>query len=87
MSKQKEVKAPEAIEEKDVKVKKPNIFARFFNYLKDCFHERKKIVWYGKKQTAVATVLVTISIVVLAAVIGGLDYLINILIDLANRIY
>ena len=66
-----------APKEKKPKNKKPNIFKRFFKYLKDCKSESKKIVWATFPSTLKNTILVTVTIVICAAVFFGLDTLFN----------
>jgi preprotein translocase SecE subunit len=81
--------------ESDAPEKKPNKFLlgckRFFgrigNYLHDCVRELKKIVWYGKKPTFTATVLVTGALIVFAVIIGALDFGITQLIKLFADLY
>lgn len=64
-----------APKEKKPKNKKPNIFKRFGKYLKDCKSESKKIVWAPLPATVKNTILVTVTIIICAAVFWALDKL------------
>ena len=55
-------------------------------FLREYKSELKKIVWYGPKQTAKSTVLVVVTIVAAAAVIGGLDFLFSNLLTILGRV-
>jgi len=55
--------------------KKPGIFKRIAKYFKECKSEMKKIVWSSGKQTFNNTVVVIIAMIVIGAVVVGLDYL------------
>lgn len=54
--------------------KKPSIFARMGAALKNFKAEFKKIVWSSKKDTFHNTVLVIVSIIIVAVAIGLLDF-------------
>jgi len=55
--------------------KKPGIFKRLFKFFREVKSETKKIVWSSKKQTFNNTVVVIVAMVVIGAVVVGLDYL------------
>ncbi|MBP5256428.1 MAG: preprotein translocase subunit SecE [Clostridia bacterium] len=52
---------------------KPGLGAKISKFFKDLKSELKKIVWFGKEQTAKSTGLVLIALVVCSAVISLLD--------------
>ena len=53
------------------KEKKPGRVAKFF---RDYKSELKKITWFPKKQVWASTLFVIVSVLVISAVIGLLDY-------------
>ena len=55
--------------------KKPGLFKRIFKYLRECKSEMKKIVWSSGKQTFNNTVLVIVAMIVIGAIVVGLDFL------------
>lgn len=57
------------------KAKKVSIGARIKKFFKDYKSEIKKITWYSREQTLKSSLIVCVMVVVLAIVIGGLDYL------------
>ncbi|MBO4413396.1 MAG: preprotein translocase subunit SecE [Clostridia bacterium] len=64
-------------EKKNLKKKsgsdKPGLGAKISKFFKDLKSELKKIVWFGKEQTAKSTGLVLIALVICSAVISLLD--------------
>lgn len=71
-----------ATAEKSKKAKKANS-AGFF---RSVIAERKKITWYGGKVSVQSTLAVLITMVVIAAVIGGVDWLLGQGVDLVSKI-
>ena len=55
------------------KNKKPNIFARFFKYLKEVKSELVKVTWPAPKQVVRDTLTVIVIVVISAVFIGGID--------------
>ncbi len=53
--------------------KKPNIFSRFFKYLKEVKSEIKKVTWPTPKQVVRDTLTVIIIVVICAVFIGVID--------------
>ena len=64
-----------SVKEKSKKNKKPGIFKRIAKYFRECKSEMKKIVWSSGKQTFNNTVVVIVAMIVIGAVVVGLDYL------------
>ena len=63
----------EAVEKKAAKKSnKPSFGARVGKWFREFKAEFKKIVWYNRKDTFNSTVLVVISVIVIAAVVSGL---------------
>ena len=71
-----------AVEKKDKKKKnvkkssksdKPGLGTKISTFFKGLFSELKKIVWFGKKQTAKSTGLVVVSLIVVSALISLID--------------
>lgn len=60
-----------AVAKKPGKVKK--FFKGFGKFFKEVKAEFKKIVWYGKKQLINSTLVVLFFILVISAVVSGLD--------------
>lgn len=56
------------------KVKKPSIGARIKKFFKDYKSELKKVTWYSREQTLKGSAVVCAVVVVLALIIGGLDF-------------
>ncbi len=54
---------------------------RIFNYLKAAIAEIKKVSWPTKKETMQYTILVIVLSLAVAALLGGLDYIFNWLIQ------
>lgn len=55
--------------------KKPGFFKKLGKFFRECKSEMKKIVWSSKKQTFNNTVVVIASMLVIGAIVVGLDYL------------
>lgn len=55
--------------------KKPGFFKKIAKYFRECKSEMKKIVWSSKKQTFNNTVVVIAAMIVIGAIVVGLDYL------------
>ena len=78
-----EVETTEAPEAKPAKAekhkgeKKPNFFVRFGRKIKklcrDLASEMKKVVWLSKSETKKSSVLVIVTVIVIAAAIGVVD--------------
>ncbi len=76
-------KNTEAVETKDAKVKedkkktskdrKPGLGSKIKNFFKNAKSERKKITWYGKKQTVKSTAVVIVVLVAASVAIGLID--------------
>ena len=62
--------------------KKVSFAAKISRFFKDLKGEMKKIVWPGKKQIINNTGIVIAVVAVCSLVIGGFDYLLNLLIGL-----
>ena len=70
------------VKEKEKKAnKKPGFFKRIFKYLRECKSEMKKIVWSSGKQTFNNTVLVIVAMIIIGAVVVGLDFVFSRLIE------
>ena len=54
--------------------KKPGIFAQIGKFFRGCVSEMKKVVWLSAKDTKKSAILVVITVVVVSAFIGILDY-------------
>lgn len=54
---------------------------KIINYLKASLAEIKKVSWPTKKETTQYTILVIILSLVVAALLGGLDYVFNLIIQ------
>lgn len=57
------------------KTKKPSIGERIKRFFKDYKSELKKITWFSREQTLKSTAVVCVVVIILAAIIGGLDFL------------
>ncbi len=68
------VETKETKSQKPVKAKKPSLGAKIKKAWKEFKAEFKKIVWSSKKNTFNSTVLVIVSMVVVAICVGVLDY-------------
>lgn len=75
-------KAEKAKAKAEKKAKKANS-AGFF---RSVIAERKKITWYGGKVSVQSTLAVLVTMIVIAAIIGGVDWLLGQGIDLVSRI-
>ncbi len=58
---------------KKAKSDKPGLGAKISKFFKDLKSELKKIVWFGKEQTAKSTGLVLVALVICSALISLLD--------------
>ncbi len=65
--------------------KKVGFAAKISRFFKDLKGEMKKIVWPGKKQIINNTGIVIGFVVVASIVVGGFDYLLNLVIGLLAR--
>ena len=65
--------------------KQVSFAAKISRFFKDLKGEMKKIVWPGKKQIINNTGIVIAVVVACSVVIGGFDYLLNLLIGLLAR--
>ncbi len=68
--------------------KKPNVFVRFFKYLRECVGEMKKITWTSPKTATKNFFIVLIVIIVvglfLFALDRGLYYLFSLIINVGS---
>ena len=69
-----------------VKAEKKAKKANSAGFFRSVIAERKKITWYGGKVSVQSTLAVLITMVVIAAIIGGVDWLLGQGIDLVSRI-
>ena len=65
--------------------KKPGFFAKASQFFREMKAESKKVVWPSKKQIINNTGIVIAVVVACSVVIGGFDYLLNLLIGLLAR--
>ena len=72
-------KKVEKVEKK--KSSKPSVFSRIAAWFRSCKSEIKKIVWATPKSTLNNFVLVAVSVVVLSAAIGLVDYIFGLAIN------
>ncbi len=75
-------KAEKAKAKAEKKAKKANSAG----FLRSVIAERKKITWYAGKQSVSSTFAVLVTMVVIAAVIGGVDWVLGQGINLLSRI-
>ncbi len=54
--------------------KKPNVFVRFWRFLRESFREMKKVSWPTGRQTMKNSAVVLVCIVVVALILAVLDY-------------
>lgn len=73
-------------EKSKVKAEKKAKKANSAGFFRSVIAERKKITWYGGKQSVQSTLAVLVTMVVIAAIIGGVDWLLGQGIDLVSRI-
>jgi preprotein translocase subunit SecE len=63
----------------DNKNKRPNIFQRFWNkireFLRETIGELRKVNWPTRKEALRLTQIVIVVIFIMAAILGGLDFL------------
>lgn len=81
-------KQPKTAKKKD---KKPNFFVRMgkriARFWRDYTSELKKVVWMSGKELRKSTLLVVVSVVVISAVIGLIDYGLTEAIQGAARLF
>ena len=82
----KPVKADPKPAAKAKKSNKPSLLKRLGTFLKECWAERKKIVWYSKDQTIHSTLLVLASLIVCSIVISFLDFGFSSVISMLSRL-
>ena len=73
-------------EKSKVKAEKKAKKANSAGFFRSVIAERKKITWYGGKQSVQSTLAVLVTMVVIAAVIGGVDWLLGQGVDLVSKI-
>ena len=73
-------------EKSKVKAEKKAKKANSAGFFRSVIAERKKITWYGGKASVQSTLAVLVTMIVIAAVIGGVDWLLGQGIDLVSRI-
>ena len=67
--------------------KKPGLAARVAKYLREMRSELKKVVWPSQKQLINNSLIVIVSVVVVGAVIAGVDFVFRSIIDMIIRIF
>ncbi|ATE57467.1 MULTISPECIES: preprotein translocase subunit SecE [Actinosynnema] len=55
------------------KEKRPNIFARFFRYIREVVGELRKVIWPTRKQMVTYTSVVLVFVAFMTALVFGLD--------------
>ena len=73
-------------EKSKVKAEKKAKKANSAGFFRSVIAERKKITWYGGKQSVQSTLAVLVTMIVIAAIIGGVDWLLGQGIDHVSRI-
>lgn len=73
-------------EKAKVKAEKKAKKANSAGFFRSVIAERKKITWYGGKASVQSTLAVLVTMIVIAAIIGGVDWLLGQGIDLVSRI-
>ena len=70
-----DIKKTDAVEKKPEvkKANKPSLGSKLGKWFREFKAEFKKIVWCNRKDTFNSTVLVVVSVLVVAAVVSGLD--------------
>ncbi len=63
-------------------MKKKSVFSRIFNYFKECYLELKKVVWPSWASVKSNTVVVVVSVLIAALVLGLFDIALVRIIDL-----
>ena len=63
--------------EKDTNVKKPNIFIRIGRWFKSLKAEAKKVAWASAESVRKSTIVVIVCVIILAAAIGLVDFLLS----------
>ena len=61
---------------------KTGFFAKVKRYFRDMKGELKKVVWPDKKQVTNNTSIVLVTLVIAAAIIGGVDFVLSQLVSL-----
>ena len=80
-------KATAAKREKDLKkAEKKAKKANSAGFLRSVIAERKKITWYAGKQSVNSTLAVLVTMIIIAAIIGGVDWVLGQGVDLVSRI-
>lgn len=79
-------KAVKKIENKKPKVKKPSAFKRLKQFLKEMVNELKRVHWPTRKELIKTTGSVIVFVIIMAAVIGGLDTIFGSLFKLIYKI-
>ncbi|MFI5913497.1 preprotein translocase subunit SecE [Dactylosporangium sp. NPDC051541] len=62
---------------KKIKVKEGgsnNIFARLINFIREVVAELRKVIWPTRKELTTYTLVVVVFVIVMLAIVGGLDY-------------
>jgi len=57
----------------DVKAKRPNVFVRAFQWLKEAKSDLKKVTWPSKRKVLINTIIVLVGMAVVSAIIFGMD--------------
>ena len=73
-AKSKDLKTKDA---KKTKVKEGgsnNIFMRLINFVREVVAELRKVIWPTRKELTTYTVVVVVFVIVMLAIVGGLDY-------------
>ena len=73
-------------EKSKVKAEKKAKKANSAGFFRSVIAERKKITWYGGKASVQSTLAVLVTMIVIAAIIGGVDWLLGQGIDLVSKI-
>ena len=51
-----------------------NIFARLINFVREVVAELRKVIWPTRKELGTYTLVVVVFVIVMLAIVGGLDY-------------
>ncbi|WP_433210955.1 preprotein translocase subunit SecE [Dactylosporangium sp. CS-047395] len=51
-----------------------NIFARLINFIREVVAELRKVIWPTRKELTTYTVVVVVFVIIMLAIVGGLDY-------------
>ena len=87
MAENKEIKKTSEKEAKPAKVKKPGFFSKIVKLFKDSKNEMKKVTWAEKKATTKNTVLVIVSLIIVAVVFGLFDTAFRFIVDFIMDLY